>query len=83
MTVTRLHPDGSDRDRVYWRMFGLPTGQAAGSDVFDLGFRLEDIVVPGEGVYAIRVARRRRPSWSGPARWQVMSREYFQIERAS
>jgi len=57
VTVTRLHPDGSDRDRVYWREFGLSVKRGAGPFVLDQGFKLRDVVVPGEALYAVRVLR--------------------------
>lgn len=49
VTVTRLAPYGSNRERVYRRLFDVSTPGVRGSVVLDRGFKLMNVVVPGEG----------------------------------
>lgn len=80
VTITRLHPDGSDRDRIYWKVFRLPTA-GPGPFVLDLGFKLHNVVVPGEAVYAVRVSRRTRPRWDGARRARLLATDHVRVTR--
>lgn len=83
VTVTRLWPDGSDRELVYRRLFDVSVQGASGAVVLDRGFKLVDGLVPGEGVYAVRVARRVRRPWEAKARWRVLAADHIAITRAT
>jgi hypothetical protein len=81
VTVTRRHPDGTDRERVYWRVFALPTLQSPGPFVVDRTFKLQNVVVPGEGSYVVRLSRRVRRRWDGARPWRVLGADYLYVGR--
>ncbi len=60
ITVSRLYSNGTDRELVYRRMFDITATGVSGSVVLDRGFKLINVLIPGEGTYAVRVARRVR-----------------------
>lgn len=73
-----LYPNGMDRERVLHRPFSVMLDPTA--PVREDVFRLVNIPVPGEGLYAVRVCRRVRHRWKG-LRWRVMKSEFFQVVR--
>ena len=81
VTVTRLHPDGSDRDRVYWKVVSLPAVTTPGPFVIDVGFKLHGVVVPGEALYAVRVGRKDRRRWDGKRPWRVLAADHLDVRR--
>lgn len=49
VTVSRLAPDGTDRELVYRRSFDVTVAGVSGQVVLDRGFKLVNVLVPGEG----------------------------------
>jgi len=90
VTVTYLDSSGSDREEVYRKRIELPFQNQPGWAVLDHAPKLMNVLLVGEGDYAIRVLRprRRRPqydtgsSWKGSAEWRVLSADYFAVRRA-
>lgn len=83
VTVSHLKPDGTDRELVYRRQFDLPTSYARGLVVLDKGFKLINILIPGEGTYAVRITRRVRRPWEARSGWRVLATDYLYIARAT
>ncbi|VTU01529.1 unnamed protein product [Gemmataceae bacterium] len=83
VTVARLNPDGTTRDLVYLRRFDLAAAGVRGSVILDKGFKLLNVLVPGEGTYAVRVLRRVRRRWNGRSTWRVLGVDYLRIARAA
>jgi hypothetical protein len=83
VTVVRLRPDGSDRDRVYWNWVPLPTIPGPGPLILDTAFRLHRLVVPGEGQYVARVSRVYRRRWDRTRRARVLGSDSFAVLRAT
>lgn len=83
VTVSRLYSDGSDRQLVYRRAFNISTPGVTGGVVLDRGFKLINVLIPGEGTYAVRVMRGGRRSWEAKRRWRVLATEYFLISRST
>ena len=83
ITVSLLNPDGTDRDLVYRRVFDLPTSIARGLVVLDKGFKLINMLIPGEGTYAVRVTRRVRRPWEARRGWRILAVDYLYIARAT
>ncbi len=53
----------------------------AASTVLDHPFRIANFDLPGEGRYAIRLYRHRKPNWQG-RREEPLRTEYFTVARA-
>ncbi len=83
VTVSHLKPGGTDRELVYSKLFDLATSNVRGSVVLDKGFKLINMLIPGEGTYAVRVTRRVRHSWEARPRWRVLAIDYLYIVRAT
>ena len=83
VTVSLLNPDGTDRELVYRRAFDLSTTAARGFVVLDKGFKLLNVLIPGEGTYAVRVTRRVRRPWEARRGWRVLAVDYLYIARAT
>jgi hypothetical protein len=81
VVVSYLNPDGSDRQVMFRKVYPLPTVVAAGDVILARGFKLVDLDVPGEGTYAVRVARRVRRPWEAKAGRRVLGADYFQVRR--
>jgi hypothetical protein len=82
VTVTRLRPDGSPRERVYWKRHPLPVVPGPGPMVQDVVFRLHGIIAPGEGVYAVRIGRASGRRWDGRHRRRILATDYFEVRKA-
>lgn len=80
--VSYLNPDGSDRRVIYRKPAALPTVVSTGDVVLERSFKLVGVSLPGEGVYAVRVARRSRRAWDLRSRWRILRADYFQLTRA-
>ncbi len=83
LSITRLHLDGTDRDRVYWKMSDLPAVPNPGLVVIDHGFKLRNVVVPGEARYAVRVSRKVGRRWDGTRRWRILAADHLDVRRAT
>ncbi|MDY3555582.1 hypothetical protein R5W24_004725 [Gemmata sp. JC717] len=83
VTVSYLWPDGTDRELVYRRLFDVAVHDVTGPVVLDRGFKLINVLVPGEGTYAMRVTRRVRRPWEANSGWRVLAADYIQIARAA
>ena len=83
VTVSRLHPNGTSRELVYRKRFDLAASNVGGSVVLDKGFKLINVLIPGEGTYVVRVTRRGRRSWETRARWRILAVDYLYIVRAT
>jgi hypothetical protein len=89
VTVTYLDQNGSDREEVYRKRVDLPFPNQPGHVVLDRGIKLMDVLLVGEGEYAIRVLRPRRrrqqydtgSAWQGAAEWRVLAADYFVVGR--
>lgn len=81
VTITHLDATSPRRQPVYRNLFDLPGVSDPGSVVFDRTFKLHNVVVPAEGRYEVRIARRRRRPWQARRTWEVLGREYFQVRR--
>ena len=62
--------------------FLLPTVATPGLVVLDSGFKLINVLIPGEGTYAVRVTRRVRRPWEARPGWRILAAEYLHIARA-
>jgi hypothetical protein len=82
VTVSRLNPDGSDRELVYRKVFDISVPGVSGPVVLDRGFKPINVLAPGEGTYAVRVARRVRRLWEEKRRWRTSATDYIRILRA-
>lgn len=82
VTVSYLNPDGTDRQLVYRKRFDLPATVMPGLVIMDRGFKLINVLVPGEGTYAVRVMRRVRRPWEARPGWRVLAADYIDIARA-
>jgi hypothetical protein len=83
ITVSYLFPDGTDRELVYRKSFDITVPGSSGAVVLDRGFKLINVLVPGEGTYAVRVTRRVRRPWEAKPGWRVLAVDYFHIARAT
>jgi hypothetical protein len=82
ITITRLSASGGDRELVYRNRFDISIPGISGRVVHDRSFKLINVLVPGEGTYAVRVLRGGRP-WEAKRGWRVLAVEYFHIARAT
>lgn len=82
-TVSLLRPDGSDRELVDRNRFDVSAPGVSGAVVFDRGFKLINVQVPGEGTYAVRATRRVRRPWEAKPGWRVLAVDDFHIARAT
>lgn len=82
VVVSYLNPDGTDRQVVYRKVFALPSLADPAGVLVDKSFKLAGIDLPGEGVYAVRVARRVCRPWRAKPEWRVLGSDYFSITRA-
>jgi hypothetical protein len=83
ITISRLSVSGEDRELVYRTLFDIATPGVSGRVVHDRGFKLINVLIPGEGTYAVRVMRGVRRPWEAKRGWQVLAVEYFHIARAT
>jgi hypothetical protein len=83
ITVSHLHPDGMDRELVYRKTFALPASVARGLVVLDRAFKLINVLLPGEGTYAVRVTRRVRRPWEAKPGWRILAADYLYVSRAT
>lgn len=83
ITVSHLETDGTDRELVYRKVFDVSVPGVGGAVVLDRGFKLLNVLVPGEGTYAVRVTRRVRRPWEAKPGWRVLAAEYLHIARAA
>jgi hypothetical protein len=90
LTVMYLSQNGSDREEVYRKRFDLPFLNQSGRVVLDRGFKLMNVLLVGEGEYAVRVLRPRRQrrqyntgsKWQESAEWRILAADYFAVGRA-
>ena len=82
-TASRLYPDVSDRELIYRRLFEVSVPGVSGPVVLDRGFKLVNVLVPGEGTCAVRVARRVRRRWEARRAWRILATDYIHIARAT
>jgi hypothetical protein len=82
VTVSRLNPDGTDRDQCYDHTFPVCTTALPGPVVIDRGYKLLNVQLPGEGEYAVRVLQAVKRRWEPRPGWRVLAAEYFWVERA-
>jgi hypothetical protein len=73
-----LHPDGTSRELTSHHVF--PVSFDPAERVREEPFRLINVHLPGEGLYAVRVCRRVRHRWKG-MRWRVLGADYFRVVR--
>lgn len=78
--VWQLNPDGSDRARLFTHHGEVPFD--ANASVTDHVFRLPNVEVPAEGVYAVRVCRLAQ-SRIARLQWKRLRQDYFRVVRAS
>lgn len=83
VTITRLYASGADRELVYRNRFDISTPVVGGLIVPDRSFKMMNVLLPGEGTYAVRVARGVRRPWEAKRGWRVLAVEYFHIARAT
>lgn len=83
ITVSYLWPDGSDRELVYRNLFNIAVPNLSGAVIMDRGFKLVNVLIPGEGSYAVRVMRAVRRPWEAKIGWRVLAADYIQIARAT
>lgn len=76
--VYRLFADGSVRERVAHIPFDVTFHPD--EVVREQVFRLVNITIPGEGMYAVRVCVRGKRDGYRPA-WKVLGADFFRIER--
>jgi hypothetical protein len=76
--VIRLNDDGS----VYQQVTAYPfTVNFAPTDrVREMSFRLPNVRLTGEGLYAVRIGRRYKHRWKG-IRWRTLGTDYFNVVR--
>lgn len=79
VAIVRLHPDGTDRDEVYRKRFAVPFSGQPGQVVLDLSYKLMNIVLPSDGVFAVRVLRRGKNRYTGDPVWRVLATDYFEV----
>jgi hypothetical protein len=76
--VIRLDDDGSVRERVSSFRHTVPF--APTERVREHSFRLANVRLTGEGLYAVRIGRRVRAGWRG-VRWRTLGSDYFYVVR--
>ncbi len=82
VTISFLNYDGSDRQIIYKKRFGVPSATAARFLVVDQGFKMLNVSLPGEGTYAVRVSKQFRKPWEAKTRWILLATDYFLVEKA-
>ena len=83
ITVALLNENHSVRQVVYRKRVSLPTVEIAGPIVVATSFKLMNVVVPAEGLYAVRMVRRVRRRWEEKASWRLLATDFLWIERPS
>jgi hypothetical protein len=76
--VFRLADDGGVLARMCEYQFTVPFDPA--DRVREQSFRLPNVPLTGEGLYAVRVGRPFRHRWKGP-RWRPLGTDYFYVVR--
>lgn len=74
-----LRADG--RNRTLVNHFDFSVGVGPDATVHEQVFRLVNVNVPGEGVYAVRLCRPGRHRWKGRG-WVARATDYYQVVRS-
>ena len=81
ITVVQLDPNGFDRSMIYNKPFALAPRTKPPLEFLDRSFKLMNVRLPAEGLYAIRVSRcTKAEPWQGK-RWRVLATEYVFVQR--
>lgn len=82
VTMKHMTPAGASGRLIYKKWFPVTPVGRPGFVVIDRAYKLQTILLPGVGVYVIRVLRRVRRPWKVKLDWQRLAIEYVAVVRA-
>jgi hypothetical protein len=82
-TITLLEPAASRPRPVYRFRTSLPNFGGGGTVCYDRSFKFQNVSLPAEGLYCIRVLWRVRRHWDTSSGYRLLATEYFNLVRAS